>query len=128
MKTLALRDLCYTRGLDHGRVALAIGKLCGFILVGIDASEFFSVRVGDRDEPVMVLPSLVGIKVLLFGSRGLLSRFFHLDVHLETNMRHYRKNGEFAQVPISVVTCAETVRTGEFNSIDAQLGKSGTRY
>ena len=86
--------------------ALADGEISipSFSISDALAAELLAVRVGDRNEPVMVLPSLIGIKVLLFGKRGLLSRFFHLDFHLGSYMRHYRKNSEFAQVPISAVT------------------------
>jgi hypothetical protein len=77
---------------------------------------------------VMVLPSLIGIKVLLFGNRGRLSRFFHLDFRLGTNMRHYRKNDGFAQVPSSVVTRAKTTPREKLLYMDAASAILGIRY
>lgn len=92
--------------LDHGRLALAVCKSGCLFSVGVDAAEFFAVGIGNRNQPMMVLSSLVRIERLVFVSRGLFSHKYLLALHSAAWFVHanYRKNQAFAQVLIEAVT------------------------
>jgi hypothetical protein len=73
-------NLTDASGFYDRRAALTLGESRSLFLVGIDAAEFFAVRIVDGHKPMVVLPpTVLAEAAFLFTSRLLSHSFRHSD-------------------------------------------------
>jgi hypothetical protein len=80
LETSLLGNLTDARRFNDRRAALPLGKTRGFVLIGIDAAELFTVRVVHGDQPMVMLSPPILSESTLFFTRRFLGRYFsHSD-------------------------------------------------